>query len=792
MTVGARAVVPAWAHYRKADDLLRSCGSCSFFDVEEQACTMFRMAPVEPQMVCDRWSDGEEDAEPSYRARPEDRYAILTPDDITALANSADALEPRQVGKSALAEPPKASGIAVRAKDSGRVLMLQRANAEGDPAAGCWELPGGRLNDGEHPYLGAKREWQEEMGVRLPRGEHVGSWRSGVYQGFIHEVPSEDSVRLNVDGEDRRVANPDPDGDNAEVSAWFHPEQLKRMSALRPELRQSRPWVKLAKSAGALYLVAHAKTKFNRPGQKHDIVHGWLNPPLDPQGRREAAKLGRFLHGAGVDTIHSSDLKRAKETAEVISKTCGTRAQSSRRYRPWNLGSFAGHSSADVIPRLKPYMGAKAGQPVDGGESFDTFKGRFLPALERLLKQAEAGKTIALVTHSRNIELAQGWLGGKDYRTSVDPAAISSDNLDPATVFRLTQGSGGKWRMAELTDETVKKGQAHAAEMNLRVHGISRTPSGQRVYRMVTRDGHYIGRTSPTNRRARKGDVLKVQANDLLQDAQGDLRWMNAAVIGGYSDAPHSWRELEAMAGGALAKDTAPGPAGDLPPAGDEGTEGFPNRRTLDELEPAAAAGSGPTVTQVHVNVPLRNISQAYAPVRTKRRGKPVLRGEFLPITKGQAMKQLVYGVVLEPNSFDSQDDFMLPHHVERSAHNYLKKAVQGKSSVVKLQHRKQGFFRNKPSICPVESFIAPVDFAVEGLDEMVKKGSWVMCMHVEDPELWQDFLDGKYTGFSVGGTGVRQSLHMPTNLVDHDLIGREEPNYFAPDPRKFLSPANG
>lgn len=154
-------------------------------------------------------------------------------------------------------------------------------------------------------------------------------------------------------------------------------------------------------------------------------------------------------------------------------------------------------------------------------------------------------------------------------------------------------------------------------------------------------------------------------------------------------------------------------------------------------------------------------------------------------------MKQLVYGVVLEPNSFDSQDDFMLPHHVEKAAHGYLKKAIRGKSTVAKLQHRLPGFKRDKPSIVPVESFVAPVDFTYDGV-ETIKKGSWVMCMHVEDTDLWQDFLDGKYQAFSVGGSGVRQALTRPFDLEEHDLIGRQQPNYFEPNPRNFLSPGSG
>ena len=53
------------------------------------------------------------------------------------------------------------------------------------------------------------------MGARLPAGNHVGQWRRGVYHGFVHEVPSEDKVKLNADPEDRRVVYASPADDVA-------------------------------------------------------------------------------------------------------------------------------------------------------------------------------------------------------------------------------------------------------------------------------------------------------------------------------------------------------------------------------------------------------------------------------------------------------------------------------------------------------------------------------------------------------------------------------------------------
>src|SRR5262249_12288667 len=82
------------------------------------------------------------------------------------------------------------AGLAVRAADTGRVLMLQRALDDEDPAGGTWEFPGGHVETNETPDEAAAREWQEETGLRFPAGRWSDtSWTSpdGIYQGFVYE-----------------------------------------------------------------------------------------------------------------------------------------------------------------------------------------------------------------------------------------------------------------------------------------------------------------------------------------------------------------------------------------------------------------------------------------------------------------------------------------------------------------------------------------------------------------------------------------------------------------------------
>lgn len=810
--------IPAWAHYRESSQPGVACSTCDFYDGDKRICEYFDGAPVEPDMVCDEWE---------HRVDKGDGYTPLAstpgvydPKEIPALGELIAALEP--VYKDATEGlTPQEFKITPGAKAYLNGFWAQYPNLRDgcktkygyDPvqqhrAYWRWGLSepehkdvlhevmqnGGVFNaelaqkwaqeevheaniskdDGYKPTSSMKSaaaralKWHEEghrggTNIGLGRAHQIvnGENLSASTVKRMHSFFSRHAVDKNATGFNSgekgfpspgRVAWDLWGGDAGASWAKATAERIDRSSHV-------------SKAEGCLYLISHACTRYNNPGKPHDVVHGWKDIPLNTKGRDQAKELGELLKNKNVDELYSSNLKRASQTAHIISNIIGVPDKSQTAFRPWNLGEFAGHSSHDVIPKLKPYMTTKKNQSVNGGESFNDFENRFIPALENLLKKAEAGKTIVLVTHSRNLEFAQGWLSGSAHRKKVDIDAISEDKIDPATVIKITRNAKtGKWMQNEEADESVAKGDARPAEIVLRVAGVSRTPSGARVYRTETRDGHYVGRTLPSRARARKGDVIKVQANDFLQDANGDLRWQNPNVVGAQiKDTPHSWRELCAMAGGELAKDGAEGAGGDIPPAGDEGI--------------ITRMPSGPTLDAVHIPAPLPNISVAYA----NRKLIPSPERATFQVAKAEPWKQLVYGVVLEPNSLDSQNDYMLPKAVEKAAHAYLKKSIRGKASVMKLQHKAQGFRKEKPSIVPVESFIAPIDFSYDG-KEMIKAGSWVMVVHVEDENLWQGFLNGTYNAFSVGGTGVRKKLQATPEYVPHGYIS-QEPSDWKPQP---------
>lgn len=56
--------------------------------------------------------------------------------------------------------------------DSGRLLVARRAHPP--ELAGLWELPGGKIEPGETPADGLRRELREELGVETVVGERIG------------------------------------------------------------------------------------------------------------------------------------------------------------------------------------------------------------------------------------------------------------------------------------------------------------------------------------------------------------------------------------------------------------------------------------------------------------------------------------------------------------------------------------------------------------------------------------------------------------------------------------------
>lgn len=113
-----------------------------------------------------------------------------------------------------------------------------------------------------------------------------------------------------------------------------------------------------------------------------------------------------------------------------------------------------------------------------------------------------------------------------------------------------------------------------------------------------------------------------------------------------------------------------------------------------------------------------------------------------IPFAKMDEEKQLVYGVVYEPGVVDAQGDWADAAEIEKACHGFMKDC-----RVVKLMH-KDDLDENSAQI--VESYIAPQAMDIGG--QQVRKGSWVLGVHVLDKGVWESIKKGELSGFSMGG----------------------------------------
>ena len=127
---------------------------------------------------------------------------------------------------------------------------------------------------------------------------------------------------------------------------------------------------------GKLVLIRHGHTSLNIPGQQ-ERLRGWLDIPLSEQGLREAEETASIVANFEIKAIYSSDLTRALQTSEIISRVVRAPVTPTPELRPWNLGVFAGNQ---LVHQLIPFLHILSQAPdtvAPGSESWNQFYDRY-------------------------------------------------------------------------------------------------------------------------------------------------------------------------------------------------------------------------------------------------------------------------------------------------------------------------------------------------------------------------------------------------------------------------------
>jgi broad specificity phosphatase PhoE len=153
---------------------------------------------------------------------------------------------------------------------------------------------------------------------------------------------------------------------------------------------------------GQVLLIRHGETDDNRPPLR---FQGWRDTPLNDTGRRQAAELAERLAGEEIVSLWSSDLSRARETAEILGRRLGLQARLDPRLREANRGEWEGRLFEDVEreepERYAAWLRAGADWRFPGGESLREQQERVLACLDDIRATGEL--TALAVCHGGSI-----------------------------------------------------------------------------------------------------------------------------------------------------------------------------------------------------------------------------------------------------------------------------------------------------------------------------------------------------------------------------------------------------
>jgi broad specificity phosphatase PhoE len=177
-----------------------------------------------------------------------------------------------------------------------------------------------------------------------------------------------------------------------------------------------------------LHLVRHGESTWNARGRLQGHT---AHVRLTALGRRQAAAAARALATAPVTAVWSSDLRRARETAELVAAAHGLPVRAEPGLREQAHGEFEGQPTSGLAPLL---AAADPEWAPPGGESARQLHARVATLLDRLPAAGE----LVLVTHGETIRAFLAVLAGRPAECM--PRAVP-DNGEVHTVCRLHPGA---------------------------------------------------------------------------------------------------------------------------------------------------------------------------------------------------------------------------------------------------------------------------------------------------------------------------------------------------------------
>jgi broad specificity phosphatase PhoE len=160
-----------------------------------------------------------------------------------------------------------------------------------------------------------------------------------------------------------------------------------------------------------ILLARHGETDWNAERR----WQGHTDRPLTDRGRAQAQALAERLDGTELESVYSSDLTRARDTAAAVAERKGIELRTLPELREVDVGSWAGLTKAEAEARFpEAFERWKHGHVGwTDGETYEAMTERVTAALRRIAAEHE-NAPVLVVSHGGPIRAVHATALGLD------------------------------------------------------------------------------------------------------------------------------------------------------------------------------------------------------------------------------------------------------------------------------------------------------------------------------------------------------------------------------------------
>ena len=187
-----------------------------------------------------------------------------------------------------------------------------------------------------------------------------------------------------------------------------------------------------------IYLTRHGQTLWNLEKR----LQGRGNSPLTEDGIERAKELRDRLKNIHIDSIYSSPIERAFETAKIIKGNKDIEIVTDNGFMEMSFGDYEGRRTDEIMKEnpswdINLIMKGNTELSAPNGENLGEVRIRVANTMNKIIK-ANIGKTILIVAHGITLKAIMYYFKDKEVNSEVmGQATLTKINVDENNNFNI-------------------------------------------------------------------------------------------------------------------------------------------------------------------------------------------------------------------------------------------------------------------------------------------------------------------------------------------------------------------